>query len=287
MNRRRLTETLWGVAMVGPTLAVMGVFSLYPAYRIVYSAMHRTAQNQFIESADEFIGMEAFSRAFGSDGEFWSGLAVSTKFMLMTVPAGVLAGLLLAQAADRRIRGIRFFQTVFSSTVATSSAVASVVFFTLLQPASGLLRDVDWLSLERAESAVRAVALSAVWQNAGLTFVIVLAALQTVPDEVKEAALLDGYGSTRKFWQVTVPLISPALLFLAIVLVAHSLQAYAQFEILEPPRDAMPLLYKVADPEGTTDLSTRSAYAVGLFVVTFAVSALQFGVLGRRTHYGN
>ena len=70
------------------------------------------------------------------------------------------------------------------------------------------------------------------WQNLGLTFIVVLAALQTVPDELIEAATLDGYSAVRRFFRITVPLISPALLFLAIVLVINALQAYAQIEIL-------------------------------------------------------
>jgi sn-glycerol 3-phosphate transport system permease protein len=162
-----------------------------------------------------------------------------------------------------------------------------VVFTTLLQPENGLWRDVDWLSLNKSASAIRAISVVAVWQNAGLTFVIVLAALQAVPQEIKEAARLDGYGTVRNFFSVTVPMISPALMFLAVVLVVNALQAYAQFEILQPVKTAQPLLYKIADPDGASTISTRAVFSLGLFGVTILVSLLQFNLLEKRVHYGN
>ena len=97
-------------------------------------------------------------------------------------------------AANRRLRGIKVFQTIFASTVATSVAVASVVFFVLINPQVGYFRDVGSLSLANPDTALRGVALSSVWQNLGLTFIIVLAALQAIPEEIYEAATLDGYG---------------------------------------------------------------------------------------------
>jgi len=272
-------------AFLAPVLVIFGAFAYYPLGRLVYLALYRRNDNAFLQSSDEWVGWSSITDTLGSE-RFTSGLWVSIQFMLLTVPLGIVLGVLLAVAADRRLKGIRFFQTIFSSTVATSVAVASVVFLTLLQPEAGLWRNVEWLSLNQPASALRAVSLAAVWQNAGLTFVIVLAALQAVPDEVREASRLDGFGSVSRFFRITVPLISPALLFLAVVLVVHALQAYAQFEILRPAEDAQPLLYKIADPEGVSSLTSRAAMSLGLFVVTLVVSLTQFTLLDRRVHYG-
>jgi sn-glycerol 3-phosphate transport system permease protein len=282
--RRR--ETLLAYALLGPTVALIALFAYYPLYRLVYFSLFRPNRNTFIEAADEWIGPSNIWTHLTSH-EFLSSLWVSVKFTLISVPLGLIAGLVLAVVADRRLKGIRFFQTVFSSTVATSVAVASVIFMTLLQPESGIFRNVSWLSLNKPDSALLAIALSATWQNAGLTFVIVMAALQAVPQEVTEAAELDGYGSFRRFTRITMPLISPALMFLAVVLVVHALQAYGQFEILQPGSDAQPLLYKIADPQGVSTISTRAVYSLGLFGVTVFVSFVQFRLLERRVHYGN
>ena len=98
------------------------------------------------------------------------------------------------------------FQGIFSSTLASSVAVTSAVFFYLFNPVIGvipldLLDDRKW--------AMVGVAIPSIWQNLGLSFVIVLAGLQAVPDEVMEAATLDGYGPTRRLLRITLPLISP------------------------------------------------------------------------------
>jgi len=129
-----------------------------------------------------------------------------------------------------------------------------------------------------------------VWQNLGLTFIIVLAALQAVPDELNEAATLDGFGPIRRFFRITVPLISPALLFLAIVLVISALQAYAQIEVLTgggPAGATETLLFKIADPKGIRALHERAGLSIGLFFLTGAVALVQYSLLSRRVHYGD
>ncbi|MBK6670780.1 MAG: sugar ABC transporter permease [Microthrixaceae bacterium] len=282
---RRARDSLLAASFLAPAFAVFAVFAYYPLYRLVYLSLYRPNRNTFIGGSDEWIGGSNIIDSLTSS-TFLRSLAVTAKFAVLTVPMGIILGVLLAVAADRKLRGIRIFQTIFSSTVASSVAVASVVFFTLLQPEAGLWRNVSWLSIKQPGSALVAISTTAVWQNAGLTFVIVLAALQALPSEVREAAELDGYGPVRRFFRITVPLISPALLFLAVVLVIHALQAYAQFEILKPTNDAQPLLYKIADPEGVETISSRAVYSLGLFVVSLIVSIAQFGLLERRVHYG-
>lgn len=283
---KRGREALLALGFLGPALALFAAFSYFPLYRLIYLTSHEPNRSAFIERDDTFLGWGAIWTSLRSD-DFLAGIRVSATFMAMTVPLGLLLGVLLAVAADRKLAGIRIFQTIFSSTVASSVAVASVVFLTLLQPETGLWKDVEWLSLRQSASGIRAIALSSVWQNAGLTFVIVLAALQAVPGEIREAATLDGYGTVKRFLSITVPLISPALLFLAIVLVVHGLQVFAQFEILQPPRSAEPVLYKIADPAGVRTVSSRAAYSLGLFVLTLVVSLTQFTLLDKRVHYGD
>ena len=197
---------------------------------------------------------------------------------------------LLAVAANRRLRGIKVFQTVFASTVASSVAVASVVFFVLINPQVGYFSNVGFLSLSNPDTALRGVALSSVWQNLGLTFIIVLAGLQTVPDEINEAATLDGYGPIRRFFRVTLPLISPTLLFLAVVLVIFAFQAYAQVDILTaggPAGSTETLVFKIFNSQSPLNQGKGAIMALGLFAVTLVVSLTQFLILDRRVHYGN
>ncbi len=282
----KVKDALLAYAFLAPALVTFGVFAYYPLYRLFWYATHY--QSRFRNRPATWVGGEQLVDTLTGD-DFLSGLAHSGTYMLYTVPLGLLLGVLLAVTAHRRLKGIKVFQTIFSSTVASSVAVAAVIFFTLVNPEVGYFKDVSWLSLTNPTSALFAVSLSSVWQNLGLTFIIVLAALQAVPEELNEAALLDGFGPVRRFLRVTVPLISPALMFLAIVLVVNALQAYAQIELLTqggPGGATETLLYKIADPRGIRSLGTRASLSIGLFVLTAGVAGVQYSLLSKRVHYG-
>jgi len=283
---RKAKEALLAYALLAPLLVVFAVFAYYPFFRIFQFALFQ----KYANSDDEkFVGFQGVWDVLRSD-EFTTGLTTTLKFMLYTVPAGLVLGVLLATAAHRRLKGIKIFQTIFSSTVASSVAVSSVVFLTLINRQAGFFRDVGFVDLERTGSALRGVALSSIWQNIGLTFIIVLAGMQAIPEEINEAATLDGYGAVRRFFRVTVPMISPTLLFLAVVLVVQALQAYAQIEILTrggPQGSTETLLYKITELQSRTDLQTGASMAIGLFVLTLVISMGQFVMLNRRVHYDN
>ena len=282
----KVKDSVLAYLFLAPALITFAVFAYYPLYRLFWYATHY--QSRFRNRPAQWVGGKQLVETLTGE-DFRSGLLHSGTYMLYTVPLGLVLGVLLAVAAHRRLKGIKVFQTIFSSTVASSVAVAAVIFFTLVNPEVGYFKDVSWLSLTQPRSALFAVSLSSVWQNLGLTFIIVLAALQAVPEELNEAALLDGFGPVRRFFRVTVPLISPALMFLAIVLVVNALQAYAQIELLTqggPGTATETLLYKIADPRGIRSIGTRASLSIGLFVLTAGVAGIQYSLLSKRVHYG-
>lgn len=285
MSRRRWADTVLAVALLAPSAVVFAAFVFHPLYRLAYLGFHR--QNRF-GTAERWVGWSQYREVLTGD-EFADGLRHTLTFIVLTVPAGLVLGVLLAVAAHRRLRGIKVFQTIFASTVASSVAVASVVFLTLINPQVGYFRNVSFLSLADPDTAMRGVALSSVWQNLGLTFVIVLAALQTVPDELVEAAVLDGFGPVRRFFRVTLPLISPSLLFLVVVLVIFGFQAFAQIDILTsggPAGATETLVFKIFRSQQPADLGEGAVMALGLFGITLVVTLAQFRLLERRVHYG-
>ncbi len=285
---RRIRDSGLGLVFLAPSLAVFAVFFFYPFIRIVYWG---TKQQNTSGTAIRHVGWSNYWDVWSSD-DFLDGLWISFKYVLFTVPAGLVLGVLLAMAAHRKLKGIKVFQTIFSSTVATSVAVASMIFLVLLNPEAGKFKDVawlDWLSLNDPDTALFGVSLSSVWQNLGLTFIIVLAGLQAVPDELMEAATVDGMSALRRFFTVTLPLLSPTLLFLVVVLTVFGFQAFAQVDILtggEPLGQTETLVYKIFNKQSPADLGVASVMAVGLFGITFVVALLQFVLLERRVHYG-
>ncbi|KAA0233821.1 MAG: sugar ABC transporter permease [Actinobacteria bacterium] len=283
---RRTREALVGYLFLVPSLVIFGAFFFYPFGRLIWLGLHQ--QNR-TGTATRWVGIEQYGEVLGGE-EFSQGLWHSVQYLIYTVPLGLVLGLLLAVAAHRRLKGIKIFQTIFASTVASSVAVASVIFFVLINPQVGKFGRVSWLDLENPDSALFAVSLSSVWQNLGLTFIIVLAGLQAIPDEIIEASILDGFGPVRRFFRVTVPLIAPTLLFLVVVLSIFALQAFAQIDILTqggPAGSTETLVFKIFNLQQPAKQPIGSILAVGLFGVTMIVSLGQFMILERRVHYGN
>jgi sn-glycerol 3-phosphate transport system permease protein len=287
MRRGRLRETGLAALFLAPSLVVFGVFFFYPIIRIAYWGLYQ--QNR-LGTDMRWEGWSQYHDVLTGD-EFRNGLVTTVLYAVYTVPAGIILGVLLAVAAHRQLKGIKVFQTIFSSTVATSVAVASVVWVVLINPTVGRL-PVDWLSdsSRGIGGALFGVAISSVWQNLGLTFIVVLAGLQAVPDELMEAATIDGMSATRRFFTVTLPLLFPTLLFLVVVLTVFAFQAFGQIDILTsggPAGSTETLVYKIFQLQAPGDLGEGSVMAIGLFVITFIVALSQFLILDRRVHYAD
>ncbi|HEX6420171.1 MAG TPA: sugar ABC transporter permease [Acidimicrobiales bacterium] len=282
-DRPRYSAREIGLAalLLAPSIAVFVAFAYRPILNLLNWGTFESRRNgaYFVD-----VGLSQYREELSGD-DFLAGLWHSVQFVLYTVPAGLVLGVLLAVAAHRRLRGIKVFQAIFSSTLASSVAVTSVIFFYLFNPVVGLFAT-DWLN--DPDRAMVAVSISSIWQNMGLSFVIVLAGLQAVPDEVMEAALLDGYGAVRRLVRITLPLISPVLLFLLVVLVIFGLQAFAQIDIITkggPVGATETLVFKINRLNRPDNIGIGAVYSVGLFFVTLAVTALQFVILERRVHY--
>ena len=279
--RYRLKDVLLAYALLLPSMVIFVVFFYRPFLNLMHWGTFESRRNG---AFFEHVGLRLYREQLTGQ-DFLDGAWHSLQFVLFTVPAGLILGILLAVAAHRRLKGIKIFQAIFSSTIASSVAVTSVVFLYFFQPTIGLFK-VDWLT--NPDMAMFAVSLTSVWQNLGLSFVIVLAGLQTIPDEVVEAATLDGYGPTRRLLRITLPLLSPVLLFLLVVLVIHGLQAFAQIDLLTkggPVQATETLVYKIQRLNRPDNITIGAVYSVGLFVITLAVTTLQFSILSRRVHY--
>lgn len=286
----RLREGLIAVAFLAPSLLIFVVFFFYPFQQLVLRGLYR---NNAAGTNLRYVGWEQYSDVL-TGTEFRDGLWHSVQYVIFTVPLGLLLGTLLAVAANRRLRGVKVFQAIFSSTIATSAAVASVVFLVLINQQIGVYQGGvpgfgDQAILENPRTALFGVSLSSIWQNLGLSFVIVLAGLQAIPAEVEEAATLDGYGPARRFFRITLPMISPVLMFLVVVLVIFALQAFAPIEFLTnggPAQSTETLVYKIFQRQAPNKMGEGAVLSVGLFGVTFIVTLIQFLLLERRVHYG-
>ena len=300
-RRRDLRESLLALVMLGPSAVVLVAFVLYPLGRAVWLGRQRCdaqARNCRTNGWSQYLDVI-------QSEEFQHSLWVTIKFAMLTVPLGVALGVGLAVLADRHLRGVGFFRTVFSSTVATSVAVASLMWLFLLQPSRGVLVNIGWLQdlfpvikrpglLNDAGTALASVALSSVWANLGFTFIVVTAGLQSIPRELHESAYVDGASGWRRFTEVTIPMLSPTLVFVAVVLTSRAFQTYGEIELLTnggptPQDSTSTLTYLIFGSKSVAkgDAGLQSSVAVLLFLVLLVLAVVQLRGLERRTHYGN
>lgn len=290
---RKLKEAGLGYLMILPALAAFAVFVFFPLAKTVYLGFYRVPP--FPNLPLKFVGFSQYSSVLSSS-QFLSPLWDSVLFVLFTVPTGIAMGLLMAVATFKQLRGIRIFRAIFSSTIATSVAVASVIFFTLLDPTSGLFA--YWIGerggggvLGSPTWALPAVAVVTIWQNLGFSFILMSAALASVPEEILEASAIDGATGARRFFRVTVPLISPTLFFAAIIGVISGFQSFGQIDLLTqggPDGHTNVLLYQIYTTFYTNaDTGTASVMAVALFVLLLVLTGVQFLAVQRRVFYAD
>ena len=282
----------WAVVLLAPALAAMWVF--YPLARTIWLGTQRSDP---FGLRTEYVGLDQYREVLGS-ADFHNSLKVTFGYVLISVPIALVLGLALAVLANAQLRGMRFFRTVFTSTVASSVAVSALLWFVLLQPSIGVVnqflksigRDpVDFLN--DPDRALFAVSATAVWQNLGIVFVTVIAGLQAMPAELHEAARVDGHGAWSRFRNVTVPMISPTLLFTTVVLTIRAFQTFGEIDLLTQggPNNRTNVLtyslyttvFKERDP------GAGAALAVVLFVIILLLTMAQFRFLEKRVHYAN
>jgi ABC-type sugar transport system permease subunit len=295
VSRTRLRE--WGMAslLLLPSLVLFGVFIFYPVVRTVYLGLH---QNDFFGGNQVYVGWSQYTDVLKSQ-TFRHSLITTIQFVLLTVPLGLALGIGMAVLADKAIRGVGLFRTVFSSTVATSVAVASLMWLVLFNPSIGILTNIlpfDVLKnpglLNSPSWALVAVSLTTVWQNLGFTFIVMTAGLQSIPDELYESAVMDGAGGWRRFTDVTLPMLSPTILFSAVVLTIGSFQTYGQIDILTdggPGHATNVLVYNIYGKQSPIlgNQGVQAATAIWLFVLLLVLSFVEFFVLDRRVHYAS
>ena len=291
LARRRRREALLGYLMVLPAVLVFAAFVFYPFARNFYLALYRNPP--FPGLPTTFVGLHQAADVLGSH-DFLSSLWTTVLFALLTVPAGLAGGLALAVAAHQRLRGIGVYRTIFSSTVATSVAVTAVIFGTLMNPVVGLL---PWLGvdpkppvLENPTWALFGVAALTVWQGLGLAFIVMSAGLQAVPDDLMEAAAVDGAGGWQRFRRVTLPLLSPTIFFAVVVATIVAFQSFGQIDLLTADRSVFVhtnvltyFIYRTLRFQG--DPGRAAVLSVALFAVTLLLTLLELRFLERRVSY--
>ncbi|KRE52737.1 carbohydrate ABC transporter permease [Phycicoccus sp. Soil748] len=290
--RRR--EVWVALAYLVPALVVFGVFIFWPLVKSVLLSVQGT---DILGNPSGFVGLVNYAKLF-SDADFLTVLWVTFAFTILTVVPSIAIALFIALLLQTRIRGVRFFRTAFALPFAFSVATASVIFGVLYNPASGVLNGilshlgvdkVHWLT--DPDLALWSVSGATVWMQIGYNLLVISAGLGALPEDVLEAARLDGASGLRLQRSIVMPLITPQLFFLVVVGTIHSLQSFGQIRILTvggPEGRTTTLVYSIyeqAFANNNSNYGYASAQAMVLLLIVLIITAVQFGVLERRVFY--
>jgi multiple sugar transport system permease protein len=231
-----------------------------------------------------FIGLKNYIDLF-KDMKFQHALLNTSLFVLLGMSLGPTLGLFAALLLNKVKRMQAFFRTAFFMPVMTSLVVVSTIWI-MLYNRSGIfntilhllgLPAVNWLSDPRW--ALASVIVASVWQGFGFETVVFLAALQGIPKELYEAAVIDGAGSGAMLWHITLPGLRPVILFIYIYGIIGSYQVYDQVYVMTqggPVYSTLSLVYYLMNKFQNLELGYASAIAYVLFVILIVFSFLQY-----------
>ncbi len=226
---RRAVITGWG--LLAPALLVLLLLSVAPTiYLVIFSFRHE----DLLGSGSTFVGLQNYVRVL-SDPEMWWDALATGLYVVIAVGLELALGLALALMLSRRMRETNLLTALFILPLGVAPVVSALVFRELLNPVYGwvdyylqswnLISDpIDWLS--QPFTAWISIIVLDVWQWTPFVALILLAGLQGIPIEPKEAAVVDGAGPLSLFWHVILPLLRP---FIAITLVLRAIEAFKTF----------------------------------------------------------
>ncbi|MEO3751480.1 sugar ABC transporter permease [Streptomyces sp. B6B3] len=295
-RRARLgTQHLAGWLFSSPFLVVFGVFMAMPVVAtLLMSFTDFGLRNVTDPMSANFVGLDNYTELFG-DEKFRTALANTLYFVGLGVPLTILAGLVAAVLLDRGVGRLRtVFRVGYYAPVVTTIVAAAVVWRFVLDPFDGLVAGLfaevgvtspDWLGSEAW--ALPSLIAMAIWRNLGMGMVLFLAGLQSIPNDVREAARIDGAGPFQEFRRITVPLLFPTLLYVAVITTIGYLNVFEEPFVMTDggPDDSTLTVSLLIYQEGFNffHMGYASAMAYVLLLVIMAVTLLQLRLLQDRT----
>jgi lactose/L-arabinose transport system permease protein len=293
-EKRGLAATLWKhrhpYLFISPFYLLFAIFGLFP---MVFSMILSLTEWKGVGEI-KFIGLRNFERMM-TDQVFWQSFGNGVTLFLLYVPIMLLLALFLAVLLNLpTVRGFRIFRTIIFMPFITNMVAAGFAFQILLTNNNGLfnvmlssvgLPTVPWL--ETTWGARISLSLLIIWAWLGYNMVLMHAGLQTIPQDLKEAARVDGANQLQTFFYITIPLMRPVLLFCTVMSTMGSFGLFAEVRTLTGggPMNATitPLLKIYGNAFNQFQFGYASALAYTYFAIIFMLTLFQVRILGRET----
>ncbi|WP_207100500.1 sn-glycerol-3-phosphate ABC transporter permease UgpA [Paracoccus shandongensis] len=292
MKRTIFRNQLLPWLLLAPQLAITFIFFLWPAAQAIRQSFLR--QDAFGINTS-FVGLANF-RALWNSPEYLNSLQVTAVFAVMVTVLSMGFSLLLAVAVDRTIRSSNVYTTLLVWPYAVAPAVAGILWWFIFNPTIGIMPYVlggigyDWNHISSKSDALVLVVIASAWKQISYNFLFFVAGLQSIPASLREAAAIDGAGPVRRFFDITLPLLSPTTFFLLVVNIVYAM--FDTFAVIDATTEGGPaqatniLVYKVYfDGFVGQNMGSSAAQSVVLMGIVILLTAIQFRYVEKKVAY--
>jgi sn-glycerol 3-phosphate transport system permease protein len=293
IKRSHFTSKFLAYLLITPQILVTLTFFYWPAAQgLLQSVMLSDPFGQ----RNQFVWLDNFVGIF-TDPLYLKSVGITLVFSFAVAVLAILTGLLIATMANRALIAKTPIRTLLIWPYAVAPAISGILWLFLLHPSFGVIAifikrrlGVDWNPVLNGTDAFIMVVLASAWKQISYNFVFFMAGLQAIPHSLIEAAAMDGAGPFRRFWAITLPLLSPTLFFLMVMNVIYAF--FETFGVIHTVTQGGPggatttLVYKVyQDGFIGLNLGSSAAQSVVLMALIVAITVLQFKYVERKVQY--
>jgi len=280
MSPRARREAIEGYISISPWLIGFILLTVGPILASVYFSFTRWS----ITTPSVWIGFDNYVRMFTRDALFWQALGVTVSYVIMSLPLKIVLGLGLALLLNMKLSGMDVYRTIFYIPAVISGVAVSLMWMWLLQPDTGIINTLlDMVGIQGPgwfwdpNWALPSVALMSVWSVGG-SAIIYLAGLQNIPPHLYEAAMLDGANQWKRFWRITLPLLTPTIFFQLVIELIDAFKVFTQAYVITKggPLKAtyFYLYYYYEEAFQNFNMGYASALALVLMLIILAATLL-------------
>lgn len=300
-SKSRKTMWKWPVLFLAPYFICYFLFFVYPTIYSFFISL--TDWDTVMGVANrKFVGISNYIKIFTKDKLFFKSLGNTFSFMIIYIPILILGGIALAVLLYKLTKTRRLFQTINVLPYITTPVAIGMIFSFMFDWSTGIINNIlvksgliqegiNWLG--KPFTARMVVIILIVWKNLGYYLLIYLAALSTVPEDIQEAAMVDGANKWQTFWKITFPFLRPITIFLVLTSIISGFQLFDEPYLLfsninsvlgGPDRSCMTSMMYFFDKtfKSSTQLGYGAAVSYTIFVVILIVSGIVSKIVNRK-----
>jgi multiple sugar transport system permease protein len=292
-RRRRISsETVWGIICVSPAILGFLLWDIGP----MLASFALSLTDWRVTGSAHWVGAQNFETILREDDLFRQSAKVTLTYALVSVPLQIIVAISLALLLNEKVKGLPLFRTIFYVPSTVPLIASSVLWLWMYNPEFGLFNSVlsffrlpqqQWIYA--SDSVLESLIIMSLW-SVGPMMIIFLAGLTAIPQHLYDAVSVDGGNVFNRLWNVTIPMLTPTILFNLVLSVIGSLQTFTQAYVMTDggPGNASLFyglyLYRKAFQQG--ELGYAAALAVLQFIVIVSLSLLVFRTSSKWVHYG-